>query len=59
MRIWPLAGTGIAVAAAFALLRALLTHDGVGPLEYVAGAALLALLALASVRLARQTVRRS
>jgi hypothetical protein len=42
---------------ALSLAGALVTHDGVGPVEYVVGIALVALLALGSLRLGRQALR--
>jgi hypothetical protein len=43
-------------AAAFSLARALVTHDGVGPLEYVVGVALVALLAVAALSAGRRAI---
>ena len=54
MRVWPIV-CGIAVAAlAIDLARALATRDGVGPVEYAVGIAVVVLLALGSLRLARR-----
>jgi membrane protein DedA with SNARE-associated domain len=54
MKLRPLIWAGLLVAAAFSLGRALATHDGVGPFEYVVGIALVALLAAAAVRAGRR-----
>jgi hypothetical protein len=49
----------ILVAAAFVLSRALVTHDGVGAIEWIAGIVIvLALLALAASK-SRRALRRS
>jgi hypothetical protein len=59
MRIWSLICAVVVVGLAFALGRALATHHGVGPFEYVVGSALLVLLMLGSVRFARRSVGRT
>ena len=57
MRLWPLVCAALVAAMALSLAGALVTHDGVGPVEYVVGIALVALLALGSLRLGRQALR--
>jgi len=47
---------GLLVAVAFSLARALVTHDGVGPLEYIVGIALVVVLAGAALRAGRRAV---
>jgi hypothetical protein len=48
---------GILVAyAAFSLSRALVTTDGVGPIEYVIGIALVAVLVVTALRATRRAV---
>jgi hypothetical protein len=47
------------IAVAVTLVTALVTRDGVGPVEYVVGAALLALLLVALFRVSRGVVRRA
>jgi hypothetical protein len=48
---------GILVAyAAFSLSRALVTTDGVGPIEYVVGIALVAVLILTALRATRRAI---
>jgi len=42
---------GILVAAALSLVSALVTHDGVGAIEYVAGAVITLVLVLLAARL--------
>jgi hypothetical protein len=56
MRLRPLIWAGILAAVTFSLGRALVTHDGVGPLEYLAGIALVVLLAGAAFRAGRRAV---
>lgn len=59
MKIQGLLLTLATVALAFDLARALVTHHGVGLLEYAVGAAVVALLALAAARFAGHGVRRA
>jgi hypothetical protein len=47
------------LAVAVSLTRALIVHSGVGPIEYVAGAALVGLLLLTAVRASVEAVRRA
>ena len=47
---------GLLAAAAFSLGRALVTHDGVGVLEYVVGIALVALLGIGALRAGRRAI---
>ena len=47
------------IAVAVTLATALVTRDGVGAVEYVVGAALLALLLVALFRVSRGVVRRA
>ena len=56
MRLRPLIWAGILAAVTFSLGRALVTHDGVGPLEYLVGIALVVLLAGAAFRAGRRPV---
>jgi hypothetical protein len=56
MRLRPLIWAGILAAVTFSLGRALVTHDGVGPLEYLVGIALVVLLAGAAFRAGRRAV---
>jgi len=56
MRLRPLIWAGILAAVTLSLGRALVTHDGVGPLEYLAGIALVVLLAGAAFRAGRRAV---
>ena len=57
MKLRPLIWAGLLVAAGFSLARALVTHDGVGPVEYLVGVALVALLVGAAFRAGRRAVR--
>lgn len=57
MKLRPLIWGLLLAAAAFSLARALVTHSGVGPLEYVVGVALVVLLAAAALRAGRRVVR--
>jgi hypothetical protein len=57
MKLRPLIWGFLLAAAAFSLARALVTHDGVGPIEYLVGVALVALLAAAALRAGRRAVR--
>jgi hypothetical protein len=56
MKLRPLIWAGILAAVAFSVGRALVTHDGVGALEYVVGIALVVLLAGAALSAARRAV---
>ena len=56
MKLRPLIWAGVLVAVAFSLARALVTHDGVGRLEYVVGIALVVVLAGAALRAGRRAV---
>ncbi len=56
MRIPTLFGAGVLVAAAFALSRALVMHDGVGVVEYVVGIAAVLVLLLAALRISRRAL---
>ena len=56
MRLRPLIWAGILAAVTLSLGRALVTHDGVGPLEYLVGIALVVLLAGAAFRAGRRAV---
>jgi uncharacterized membrane protein len=57
MRLRPLFLTLLLVAAAFSLGRVLVTRSHVGPVEYVVGIALLAVLVLGVVSASRQIRR--
>jgi hypothetical protein len=57
VKLRPLIWGILLAAAAFSLARALVTHDGVGPIEYVVGVTLVGLLAAAAVRAGRRAVR--
>jgi membrane protein DedA with SNARE-associated domain len=57
MKLRPLIWAGLLVAMAFSLARALVTHDGVGPLEYIVGIAVVVVLAAAALRAGRRAVR--
>jgi hypothetical protein len=59
MPIRPLLLGVLLVAAAFTLIRALVTGDGVGVVEYVAGAAIFSALVLVLFRLSRRAIRRA
>jgi hypothetical protein len=56
MKVRPLIWAGLLAAVAFSLARALVTHDGVGPLEYIVGIALVVVLAGAALRAGRRAV---
>ena len=56
MKLRPLIWGLLLAAAAFSLGRALVTHDGVGPFEYLVGIALVVVLAAAAVRAGRRAV---
>ena len=57
MRLGPLVAAGLLLAAALGLVRALVTHDGVGRLEWVVGVVLVAALAAGAARSARRSIR--
>lgn len=56
MKLRPLIWAGILAVVMFWLGRALVTHDGIGPLEYLVGIALVVLLAGAAFRTGRRAV---
>jgi hypothetical protein len=56
MKLRPLIWAGILAVVTFSLGRALVTHDGIGPLEYLVGIALVVLLAGAAFRAGRRAV---
>jgi membrane protein DedA with SNARE-associated domain len=56
MKLRPLIWGLLLAAAAFSLGRALVTHDGVGVLEYVVGIALVALLGIGALRAGRRAI---
>jgi hypothetical protein len=56
VKLRPLIWAGILAAVAFSVGPALVTHDGVGALEYVVGIALVVLLAGAALSAARRAV---
>ena len=56
MRLRPLIVGLLLATAAFALGRALVTHDGVGLLEYVVGIVLVGLLGIAAFRQGRRAI---
>jgi membrane protein DedA with SNARE-associated domain len=57
MKLRPLIWALLLAAAAFSMGRALVTHDGVGAIEYLVGIALVVLLAVAAFRAGRRAVR--
>jgi|tagenome__1003787_1003787.scaffolds.fasta_scaffold16683974_2 membrane protein DedA with SNARE-associated domain len=57
MKLRPLIWGLLLAAAAFSLGRALVTHDGVGALEYIVGIALVALLGIGALRAGRRAIR--
>jgi lipid-A-disaccharide synthase-like uncharacterized protein len=59
MTLWTIVLVGLLLAAAFSLATALVTHDGVGVIEYMVGfAAVAALLALA-IQKSRRAITRA
>jgi hypothetical protein len=59
MRIRSAVWAALLAAAALSLGRALVTHDGVGPIEYAVGIALVVLLCLTAVRALRRAASRA
>ena len=59
MKLWPLAVAIALVGIGVDIARALVTHDHVGPLEYAVGVALLAVLGVHALTLARNGLRRA
>jgi len=59
MQLRPLIFAFLVLAAAATLARALITRDGVGVIEYIVGAAILAVLLVAVFRLSRRAIRRA
>jgi hypothetical protein len=58
MQLRPLILAFLLFVAGVSLTRALLTHNGVGVIEYIVGAAILGLLLVAVFRLSRRAVGR-
>jgi hypothetical protein len=56
MKLRPLIWGLLLAAAAFSLGRALVTHDGVGVIEYIVGIALVALLGIGALRAGRRAI---
>jgi hypothetical protein len=59
VRLWPTILTVVLLAAAFSLVSALFSHDGVGTVEYVVGLALFAALLALAVRTGRRAFQRA
>jgi drug/metabolite transporter (DMT)-like permease len=58
MKLRTLAVVGLLIAAAFALSSALITHDGVGAIEWVAGLVVVAGLLLLAAQKSRRALTR-
>jgi hypothetical protein len=58
MNLRTLVVVGVLVAAAFALSSALVTHDGVGPIEWVVGIAVVVGLLLLAAQKSRRALTR-
>jgi hypothetical protein len=58
MQLRPLMLVVLLFAAGVTLTRALITHDGVGVIEYIVSAAILGLLLVAVFRLSRRAIGR-
>ena len=59
MKLWPLILAGLFAAVAFDLAAALITHRGVGPLEYVVGVVLIGAFGALALRSARRSVTKA
>jgi hypothetical protein len=58
-RLVPLAAAALSLAAGVAMVRALISHHGVGAMEYVTGAAIVLLAVVTTVRLSRRAIQRA
>jgi drug/metabolite transporter (DMT)-like permease len=58
MKLRTLAVVGLLIAAAFALSSALITHDAVGAIEWVAGLVVVAGLLLLAAQMSRRALTR-
>jgi len=56
MKLWPLILAGLFAAVAFDIAGALITHQGVGPLEYVIGVVLIGAFGALALRSARRSI---
>jgi hypothetical protein len=59
LRPFTLAAAALSLAAGVAMTRALITHEGVGVMEYITGAAIVALALVTALRLSRRAIRRA
>jgi hypothetical protein len=59
IRLLILVGAALSLAAGVAMTRALITHNGVGVMEYVTGAAIVALTVLTAFRFSRRAIHRA
>jgi tellurite resistance protein TehA-like permease len=53
----PLAAASLSLTAGAAMTRALITHHGLGAMEYATGAAIVALAIVLTVRLSRRAIQ--
>jgi protein-S-isoprenylcysteine O-methyltransferase Ste14 len=58
MKIRTIALVAVLVVIAFTMLEAMITRDGVGPIEYVTGALLVVALLALAVRVSRHALQR-
>lgn len=57
-RLLPLAAAALSLAAGVGMARAMITHDGVGFMEYVTGAVFVALALVMTARFSRRAIQR-
>jgi tellurite resistance protein TehA-like permease len=57
LRLMPLAAASLSLTAGAAMTRALITHHGLGAMEYATGAAIVALAIVLTVRLSRRAIQ--
>jgi uncharacterized membrane protein (UPF0136 family) len=59
MKLWRIVLVGLLLGAAFSLATALVTHNGVGVIEYIVGSAAVAALLALAIHKSRRALARA